>query len=96
MPLSDNPDQKSESSRPTRKFYQNKVVISLIIAVCIAAWVIVKTEMRVRELAAQGFTDVVFESVRNHAYAPLIGAYVGSLVSVLIFMAIKRLIRRKK
>jgi hypothetical protein len=53
--------------------------IALAVAVAITLFQIISTELRVVELRADGFSDFVITSTRNHAYFPLIGGLVGAL-----------------
>lgn len=53
-------------------------------------WTVVKTELRVRELVAQGFTDVAIDSVRNHAYFPMFGSLLGAAVMIALVFVVKR------
>lgn len=70
------------------------VYLALAGAVALVLWTVVKTEMRVRELASQGFTDVVIDSTRNHAYAPLIGGFIGAAIAVGIGVLIRKAMRK--
>lgn len=62
----------------------------------IALWQVWQTEARVADLRAQGFTDVVISSTRDHAYFPLIGGILGAAIFVGIHLAIKRALRRDR
>ncbi|WP_312135072.1 hypothetical protein [Brevundimonas sp.] len=57
-------------------------------------WTVVKTELRVRELVAQGFTDVAIDSVRNHAYFPMFGSLLGAAVVIGIGVGIRKAMRK--
>ncbi|WP_312815406.1 hypothetical protein [Brevundimonas sp.] len=58
-------------------------------------WTVVKTERRVRELVAQGFTDVAIDSVRNHAYFPMFGSLLGAAVMIGVVVTVKRFLRAR-
>lgn len=56
----------------------------------VVLWTVVKTELRVRELVAQGFTDVAIDSTRNHAYFPLFGGLLGAAIMIALVFVVKR------
>ena len=68
--------------------------LSLAGAVALVLWTVVKTEMRVRDLVSRGFTDVAIDSARNHAYAPLIGGFIGAAIMIGLVVLVKRLVRK--
>lgn len=69
--------------------------IAFIVAgVGFAVWQVVYTEWRVAQLRERGFTDVVISSTRDHAYFPLIGAYIGAGLFIAVGLALRRLLRR--
>ena len=65
-----------------------------VIALCLALFQIISTEMHVADLRSRGFTDVAVSSARNHAYFPLIGAIVGALLFTGIVRVIRQLLKR--
>ena len=65
----------------------------LLALVALILWVVITTERRVIGLRSQGFTDVVIDSERNHAYFPLIGGILGAAVSIALVRGMKRLLR---
>ncbi|MEG1452536.1 hypothetical protein [Brevundimonas sp.] len=69
--------------------------LSLAGVVGLVLWTVVKTELRVRELVAQGFTDVAIDSARNHAYFPLFGSLLGAAVMIGVVVTVKRFLRAK-
>jgi hypothetical protein len=73
----------SEFTGPvTRKGMTPLRWIVLVVGVVITLFQIISTESRVVELRADGFSDFVITSTRNHAYFPLIGGFVGALTFV--------------
>lgn len=68
-------------------------ILLLCIGALFVVWEVLNTEHRVRDLQSRGFSDFVIESTRNHAYFPIIGAFIGAIVFSLAFIAIKRVIR---
>jgi uncharacterized membrane protein YeaQ/YmgE (transglycosylase-associated protein family) len=71
--------------------------IRWLFAIIGAAFVLLQilaTEKRVGQLRADGFSDVAISSTRNHAYFPIIGAVIGSLLFIGIFTAIKRMLKK--
>ncbi|PZO02492.1 MAG: hypothetical protein DCF29_13665 [Alphaproteobacteria bacterium] len=67
-------------------------ILLLCIGALFVVWEVLNTEHRVRDLQSRGFSDVVIESMRNHAYFPIIGAFIGAVVFSLAFIVIKRVI----
>ena len=74
-----------------RRFTPLRIVLLCIGAVFLLLQVL-STENRVRDLQSRGFSDVAIESTRNHAYFPIIGAFIGAVVFSLAFIVIKRVI----
>ena len=82
------PDAKSGNNWPVR-------IILLLVCAAYVGWTVLETEHRVSILLQQGFEPggAGIESVRNHAYWPMIGGIVGSIVGALLFVAIRKVIR---
>lgn len=57
-------------------------------------WHAAQTEFRVAQLRADGFSEFVIESTRNHAYFPLIGGLSGAALFIFAGRAIKRTFRK--
>ena len=68
----------------------------LFLPVMLTLWVVITTEMRVADLRSQGFSEVVIDSERNHAYFPLVGGLFGAAVSIALVRCAKRLFRRRQ
>ncbi|MES2986825.1 MAG: hypothetical protein V4808_02865 [Pseudomonadota bacterium] len=83
----------SKAPDPIRSRRRRRIAFAGITA-AIILWQVVRTEWRIADLRARGFGDVVIESTRDHAYAPLIGAIIGALLCIGIGLAIKRALRR--
>ena len=66
--------------------------VALAAAIAFTVFQIAETEMRVAELKADGFGEVAIDSVRNHAYFPMIGAIAGALIFIGIGKLLKRLL----
>lgn len=71
-------------------------VLSAVVLAGVVLWQIVQTEMRVADLRSRGFTHVVIDSTRDHAYFPLIGGLLGAALFIGVGVAIKRTFRRKR
>ena len=63
-----------------------------LLSAMLILWVVVTTEIRVVDLRSQGFTDVVIDSERNHAYFPLIGGLFGSVAFIALVRGARRLL----
>lgn len=82
---------------PERRSPKRRIrVISLVFVLGLITWQVVYTEWQVARLRSQGFTDVVIDSTRNHAYFPLIGGVLGAALFIGIANAIKRALRRRR
>ena len=68
--------------------------LSLAGVAALVLWTVVKTELRVRELVSQGFTDVAIDSTRNHAYFPLFGSLLGAALTIAVVVMAKPVLRR--
>jgi hypothetical protein len=89
------PEGKDDQTKTTAPNRRARLMLVLIGTVLIL-WQIAATEYRVAQLRADGFGDVVISSTRNHAYFPIIGAVLGSLLFIGLFTVLKRLFRKNE
>lgn len=82
---------ENKESIPPKRFARRILAIIGLAFIVLQVWT---TEARVGELRADGFSEVAISSERNHAYLPMIGALVGSLLFIGIFKAFKSLFRQ--
>jgi len=83
------PDREPDPARHGRSV---RIAVRIIVGTLMAGAValqVARTEWKVATLRERGFSDVVIESTRNHAYFPMIGALAGAVVVVLICKAIQ-------
>lgn len=71
-------------------------VLAAIFALGTTLWQVWKTEARVADLRARGFTDVVISSTRDHAYLPLVGGILGAAIFIGIHLVIRWAWRRAR
>lgn len=82
---------KTPESRPSKRKIR---AISSLVLFCLVIWQVIRTEREVSRLRAAGFTDVVIDSTRNHAYFPLFGGILGAALLLGLTVAIKRVLRQ--
>ncbi|GAA0384543.1 hypothetical protein GCM10009093_09350 [Brevundimonas terrae] len=87
--------QDNKTTSPHNDGRRVLLYLSLAGVVGLVLWTVVKTELRVRELVAQGFTDVAIDSTRNHAYFPMFGSLLGAAVMIGVVVTVKRFLRAK-
>lgn len=87
--------QENKTTSPHNDGRRVLLYLSLAGVVGLVLWTVVKTELRVRELVAQGFTDVAIDSTRNHAYFPMFGSLLGAAVMIGVVVTVKRFLRDK-
>jgi len=86
--------QDNKTTSPHNDGRRVLLYLSLAGVAGLVLWTVVKTELRVRELVAQGFTDVAIDSVRNHAYFPMFGGLLGAAVVIGIGVGIRKAMRK--
>ncbi len=68
---------------------------ALVVSLTFIGWQVLQTEHKVARLRADGFEDFVIESTRIHAYAPLVMAMAGAMLSMALWRMVQHVLRQR-